>query len=71
MGAPGVDIIIALFPPFDHLGDEFGRLLAIGVHNHHGITTGVIESGSHRNFLAKVSRKIQIGYLRVGGGLVL
>ncbi len=48
------DLVVAVPVQFEHAGDELGRVLEVGVHDHHGVTARHAETGEHRGFLAEV-----------------
>jgi hypothetical protein len=63
--APHQHDVETFAPGAHHVGNEFGRVLQIGVDDHHGIAVGVVEAGAHRDFLAEVARQVDEGDARV------
>ena len=55
--AAGINDVIALLPASDEVGDQFGRVLQIGVDDHHRAPSGVINPGGQRDFLAEIARQ--------------
>ena len=43
-----------------HLGDELGRVLQVGIHDDHAVAGDVIEAGQHGSFLAVVAREVEV-----------
>ena len=56
----GTDVLIALFPPAYHLGNEFRRILQIGIHDDGRITGQIIDACRHGDFLAKITGQIDV-----------
>src|SRR2546423_1437762 len=46
-----VDDLEPLLPPLDHLGDDFGRILQIGVDHHHRVSARVVDARAQRNLV--------------------
>lgn len=47
----------SLFPFFDEIGDEFRRLLAVGVHRDCGVAFRVFQAGGERRLFTEVTRE--------------
>ena len=53
--APAIDHVGALAPVPDEVGDQLGRMLEVGVHEHGGVAGRVGEPGCRRDLLAEVA----------------
>src|SRR5690606_148244 len=58
-------------PPGDHLEDDFGRILQIGVDEHDRIAARMIEARSDRDLVAEIAGKLDDADLVVGRGELL
>ena len=63
-----VDDVGALAPLGDHVGDQLGRVLQVGVDHRDGVADGVLEAGGQRRLVAEVAREVHDAHARVGGG---
>jgi len=57
---------VAGLPLLDQGGDQFGRILQVGVDHHHRVAGGGIEPGGQRRLLAEVARQLQRAGPRIG-----
>ena len=57
--------VVAFAPGIDHLGDELGRVLQVGIDDHDGVAVGVVEARTHGSFLAEVARKVDHRHARI------
>ena len=55
--AHGVDHVGAVVPGAQHVGDQRGRVLQVGVHQQHDVAARAVEAGGERRFLAEVARQ--------------
>jgi len=53
---PAVDYVVAFLPTLDHLADDFGRILQIGIHHDNRIAGRRVHSGADCNLMAEISR---------------
>ena len=56
--AHGVDDVAAGAPVIEHLRDQLGRVLQVGVEHHDGVAAGVVEPGGQRRLVAEVARQV-------------
>jgi len=55
-GSPlGKNNLVALLPFLNELGDEFGRVLKVGINNNDSVAGGVIDAGGGGDLMAKIS----------------
>jgi hypothetical protein len=47
----------AVAPARDHVRDQLGRVLEVGVDHHHGVAARVLEAGGDRGLVAEVARE--------------
>ncbi len=66
--ARAVHVVIALLPQRDELGNQFRRILAIGIEDHHRTVVDEIQPGGERRFLAEIPRESQHADAAVGSG---
>ena len=66
--ANGVHHLGALAPASDHLGDQLGGILQVGVEHRHDVAACVLQAGGQRGLVAEVARKVDHAHARVGGG---
>ena len=53
--AAGIDVVVALLPEAEHVGDELGRMLQVGVHDHHTVAGDIVETGQHGSLFAIIA----------------
>ena len=58
--ALGVDVLIALLPELEHLGDDHGGMLQVGVDDGGAVARDVVEAGEHGALLAEVAREVDV-----------
>lgn len=56
---------IALAPTLDHLQNDFGRILQIGIDRHHNLPVGDLQSRRQRRLFAEVTAQIDDAQPRV------
>ena len=66
--AHGVDDVGALAPALDHLEDQLGRVLQVGVDHRDDVAGGVLQAGGERGLVAEVAGEMDHAHARVGGG---
>ena len=66
--AHGVDHVCPLAPAGDHVRDQLGRVLQVGVEHRDDVSGGVLESGGERGLVAEVAREVDHAHAAVGGG---
>jgi hypothetical protein len=65
----GVDDLVALFPLGDHVEDDFGRVLQVGVHDDDRAAHGVLHARGDRDLVAEIARQLDEAITLVGAGL--
>ena len=68
LGTGAVDIVIALAPQRDEPGNQFRRVLAIGIEDHRGALLDQVQAGGQSRFLAEVARQPHQRDACIGGG---
>ena len=63
-----VDDVGARAPAVDHLDDQLGRVLQVGVDHRDHVAAGVLQSGGERRLVAKVAGQVHDAHARVGVG---
>ena len=58
LGSLRVGDVVALTIAREHLGDDFRRILQIGVHDHDGVAGCVIQARGERRRVAEVPREV-------------
>jgi hypothetical protein len=58
LGAHGIDHVGPGAPAVEHLEDDLGRVLEVGVHHHHGVARRVVEARRQRGLVAEVAREL-------------
>ena len=53
--AAGIDVVVALLPEAEHVGDQLGRMLQVGVHDHHAVAGDIVETGQHGSLFAIIA----------------
>ena len=66
--AHGVDDVGAGAPALDHLEDQLGGVLQVGVNHRHDVTGGMLEAGGECGLVAEVAREVDHADARIGGG---
>jgi hypothetical protein len=66
--AHGVDDVGAGAPALDHLEDQLGGVLQVGVNHRHDVTGGMLEAGGECGLVAEVAREVDHSDARIGGG---
>ena len=57
VGPSCIHVLIARFPLLQHRGHHRGRMLQVGIHDHHAVALGVVEARQHGRLLAEVTRQ--------------
>lgn len=63
--APPIDNVRSFFPFPEHLRDEFGRVLHVGIQDDDGIPGGRIQPGSDGDLLPEVAGQVNDLYVRI------
>ena len=58
--APRIHILVALFPILEHLGNECGRVLQVGIDDDHAVAGDIVKAREHGDLLAEVARQVHI-----------
>ena len=56
----------ALAPFRDHLHEQFGRVLQVDIHRHHGIARGVLQPGGKSRLLTEIAAEVDHPNLQAG-----
>lgn len=67
-GAAGYDLVEAFAPQVEHLAEQGGRVLEVGVHEGDVIPGGLAQTGEQSGLLAEVPRQGQVADARVTEG---
>lgn len=68
VGALGGDDIVALLIEGDELGEEFGWVLEIGVHDYDAVAGGAVDAGGDGGLVAEVAGEEDGAEVRIGMG---
>ncbi len=68
--ARGIDDVVTLTMRFDHLYDDFGRVLQIGIHRNNHVAARSFEAGNQTKLMAEVARKIDAYGIRVATAVI-
>ena len=63
-----VDDVGAVLPRRDHVRDQLGRVLEVGVEHRDGVAARVLEAGGERRLVAEVAREVDDAQARVARG---
>ena len=58
--ALGIDILITLFPVFQHLWNDVWRMLQVSIHDNHTVARSIVEACQHGVLLTEVARQVDI-----------